>query len=315
LLLGAEFQRDSARGDQAFVSVRLRVPLGGKEPARGAVKFQERRMTAPVVRDVDIVTRTVDAHWRPALVEGATIDDGRAFTFVSSETTGGGALAAALTAAGPGSTVVLSGTFNTSATTPLQSGQTLMAGNIGLRTPSGRTAVLSSPATIAATSAVGPALVAVTPAANSTVNGLTITSTASGGFGATGVRVDGVTGVTITNNIIVASELGTNSSNGIVITNGGSATITGNSIRAVANNNGAVATAINIFNAPSAATVTNNILSGSGSTNPGFNRFLGLGNGVTLNTAASTGNTAASGVCLNLGAIGSVSFTNGTTCP
>ena len=189
LLLGAEFQRDSARGDQAFVSVRLHVPLGGKESARGAVKFQERRMTAPVVRDVDIVTRTVDAHWRPALVEGATIDDGRAFTFVSSETTGGGALAAALTAAGPGSTVVLSGTFNTSATTPLQSGQTLMAGNIGLRTPSGRTAVLSSPATIAATSAVGPALVAVTPAANSTVNGLTITSTASGGFGATGVRV------------------------------------------------------------------------------------------------------------------------------
>lgn len=316
LLLGAEYQDDNARGGQGFASVRLRVPLGGgREAGRGAISFQERRMTAPVVRDVDIVTRTVDAPWRPALVEAVSVTaDGRAFTVVSSDTTPGDGLAAALAAAGPDSTVLLSGVFSTSATTPLQSGQTLLAGNIGLRTPSGRTAVLNSPATIAASSSVGPSLVAVTPAANSTINGLTITSTGSAGLGTAGVRVDGVSGVTIVNSTIRASELGTNSSNGVVITNGGSATIVGNRISAVGNNNAGVATAINVFDG-GPVTVANNVLSGSGSTIANFNRFLGMRNGVTINTGASTGNTATSGVCVNLGAIGSVGFTDGSTCP
>jgi hypothetical protein len=96
--------------------------------------------------------------------------------------------------------------------------------------------------------------------------------------------------------------------------NTSSATITGNTIGAVANNNAGVATAINVFSATSTVTIAGNTLSGSGSTNPAFNRFLGLANGATIN-AGSTGNTAVAGNCLNLGAVGSVSFTNGTTCP
>jgi hypothetical protein len=62
------------------------------------------------------------------------------------------------------------------------------------------------------------------------------------------------------------------------------------------------------------ATIANNVLSGSGSSNPAFNRFLSFGAGATAN-AGSTGNTATAGNCLNLGAVGSVGLMNGTPCP
>jgi hypothetical protein len=304
LMISAEAQDDDRRGSQGFVAVRVRIPLGGKAE-RSRLSWQERRMTAPVVRDVDIVAPVI-AH--PTIVETATeTTGGQAFTVVSSALTAGNSLTAALTAAGPNSTVILSGTFSTTATATLQSGQTVMAGNVGVRTPSGRTAVLSSPATIAGTFSG----MAVEAASNSTLSGLTIRNIGSAGTGTAGVRVNGVTGVTIANNVILASEMG-NSSNGILLQGVNSVTIAGNDISAVVRNTG-IATAINVFSAGSTATIANNTLSASGS--PTINRFLGLAAGATINTAASTGNVAVSGVCLHLGATGFASFTNGTTCP
>lgn len=305
LFLGAETQHDDQRGSQSFLSVRLRIPLGGEDRSARKLTAQERRMTAPVVRDVDIVAPLVT---RAPVVEAATaLADGRAFSVVNSETTTGAALPGAVTAAGANSVVILSGTFNTIAATVMQPGQTL-AGAISVRTASGRTATTPS-ATI---NAAVPGGGAVDAANNSTISGLTIRNAALGALGARGISVLGATGVTIANNTISASDLVNNSSNGIVVNTGGSATISGNSISALGNSVG-VATAINV-GATGTVTVANNNLSASGATDPTRNRFLGMAPGATVN-AGSTGNTAAAGVCLGAGVIGTVSFTNGTTCP
>jgi len=305
LIAGAEYQDDNVRGGQAFLSVRLRVPLGGDKESPRTLNWQERRMTAPVMRDVDIVAPVIA---RAPVVETATgLADGRAFSVLNSETTTGAALPGAVAAAGANSVVILSGTFTTTAATVMQTGQTL-AGAVSVRTASGRTATTPS-ATI---NAAVPGGSAVDAANNSTISGLTIHNNGPAGTGARGIGVIGATGVTIANNTISASDLVTNSSNGIVV-NTGSATITGNTIRALGNSVG-IATAINVLVAGSTVTVANNILSASGATDPTHNRIVGLGPGATVN-AGSTGNTAVSGVCLGTGANGFVSFTNGTTCP
>ena len=56
LMTGVEYQYDDVRGSQVFASLRLRVPLQA-EPRRGTLTYQERRMTDPIVRDIDIVAQ------------------------------------------------------------------------------------------------------------------------------------------------------------------------------------------------------------------------------------------------------------------
>ncbi len=302
--LGAEWQYDDVRDGQAFFSARLRIPLQSEAQRSRKLTAQERRMTAPIVRDVDIVAQA-GAFGAP---ETATqLANGNTFTIFNSATTTGAALPGAV--AGAGSNVILSGTFSTTATVTLNAGQSLMGSGVSVRSASGRTAILSNSATMSATGVNSSG--AVGAANNSTISGLSISNTSSAAAGANGILVNGVSGVTISNNTIRASELGANSTNGVVITGGGSATVTGNTISAVANNNAGIAAAINLFNGT--ATIANNTLSASGSTNA--NRFLALSNGVTVNSAASTGNTATAGVCANFGATGFASFTDGTTCP
>ena len=307
LVLGAEAQDDDVRGGQTYASLRLRIPLGGKAE-RPRLNWQERRMTAPVVRDVDIVAPAIA---RAPIVETATaLADGRAFTVVSSETTTGAQLPAALAAAGPNSTVILSGTFNTVGTTTLQAGQTL-AGSILVRTASGRTAMTPT-ATIAATPSGSTHLNAVIAANNSTINGLTITSTASAGFGANGMLVTGVTGVTIMNNTITATETGVNDPNAVVVSGGGSATLIGNRLTAIGSATRLPA-ALNVINATVFA--SGNTLSATGST-AAANNWAAAFNGATI-LSGSTGNVSAAGFCHPAGgaSTGSLSFADGTTCP
>lgn len=315
LMLGAEYQDDNVRGSQGFVSLRLRIPFGGGKTPGRRLNWQEQRMAAPVVRDVDVVTHTVVSATQLAAVETVTATaSGQALTIIDSGTTTGAALPGAVAAAGTNSLVVLTGSYSTTATTNLQDGQTLMgAGTLTLRTPSGYTAVLTTPgATINGTvNTIG----AINTANNSTITGLTINNSAVAGLGSSAVRVNGVTGVTISNSTISASEGGNNSANGILISTGGSATISNNTISAFSNGPSAgAAAAINVFNGM--ATIAGNTLSATGNyVDPTRHRFLSLSSGVTINSAASTGNTTAAGVCLNGGAIGTVSFSNGTTCP
>lgn len=258
-------------------------------------------MADPVIRDIDVVAQ---AGAFGAAETVTQLANGQSFTVFNSGTTTGAALPGAV--AGAGSNVILSGSFSTTASVTLNAGQSLMGSGVSVRSPSGRTATLTNSATISG--AVGGSNPTVDAANNSTISGLTISNTIGDGNGVNAVTVNGVTGVTIANNVITSTNQATNSTNGVVITGGGSATVTGNTISAA--NGGAVA-AINLFNGT--ATIANNTLSASGGT--AASRFLSLSNGVTINTAASTGNTATAGVCANGGANGFASFSDGTTCP
>jgi parallel beta-helix repeat protein len=320
LLFGAEAQHDSVRGSQNFLSVRLRIPLGKTEERSRQLTWQERRMTAPVVRDVDVVTnaRTVSTT-AAAQVETATATAGNQnITVLNSTTTPGTTLQAALNGAGPNSTVILSGTFdlgNGNAT--LQTGQTVMGrGSITVRTPSGRVATLtaSQGATISSSiqlNTVG----AVIMADNSTLTGMTIVRNQT--FGSErGVEVINVSNVTLANNTIsVATTSGVPM--GVYIDGSSNVRVTGNTISST---RGAGA-AIGLYMKDSSIVVSNNTLSAFGP--PSYAAFLTTTAGHTLTLqSGSSGNVFANGSCFNAGGAGiiggSLSYTVGSipgTCP
>jgi len=334
---GAEWQHDEPRGSQGFLSGRLRIPLQPERERSRKLTAQERRMTAPIVRDVDVVTQAGDFGPPETATQTA---DGSTITVLSSAGTTGADLPTAVANAGADSTVILSGSFATTATTALQSGQTLMgAGSLQVRSPSGRVATLTTPsATINGDTALGTATIEM--AANSTLAGMRINDTDTGGVNSIPVRVTGVSGVTIANNTLSATTTngsaqallvsGVGASNitvsgntltaqatvggnsiGLNFTNGASGTIANNTITATGAAN-VRALALGNLNTTT-ATVSGNTLSASGG--GAFNRavdFLGTN---TVNNG-STGNVLSAGVCNNGGAVtGSISFTNGTTCP
>lgn len=306
LFLGAEAQHDSPRGHQNFLSVRLRIPLGKETettPAR-LLTAQQRRMTAPVVRDVDIVaqSRVVST-----LVETGSASGGQAITVINSATTSGGGLQAALNGAGINSTVVLTGTFNTTARISMSAGQTIIGGGaLSVQTPSGHTATLNlSGATIA--TAAGSAQSSLLMANNSTISGMTITNTYNAA-GANGVDAQARTGASIINSVISV-----NSTSGVyaIDARGTNLVIRGNTITANATTFGAsgiyaqgannITVAGNTFES-----ITTNV-----------SKYAVAGDNTTsINSAASTGNVSISGTCaFSLGApTGSIGFTT-ITCP
>ena len=92
-MLGAEYQDDNARGGQGFVSARIRIPLGSEKDSGRKMNFQERRMAAPVVRDVDIVTRTALSTSQSVVETATRTASGQALSVVNSGTTDGAARA------------------------------------------------------------------------------------------------------------------------------------------------------------------------------------------------------------------------------
>jgi hypothetical protein len=306
LIAAAEMQDDDARGGQTFVSLRIRIPLGGeREPRR--LNFQERRMTAPSVRDVDVVTRTRTVA-RPALVETATLENGRPLAVLSSATTAD--LPGAVAAAGANSTVLLSGTFNTTATTALQPGQTLMgAGMLTIRTPSGYTTTLTSPgATIAASQIYVP----VQMASNSVLTGLNVSNSYAG----TGIEF--VRGVfipqTVSNATISGNTISVTAPNavavGIAMFGGLNQTITNNTITATSPLTGTAF--VNNARSASSFTLSGNVLNGST-----FHTSV-QATPSTLNILpGSTGNTVIGPAGCDPGSAtsGSIGYTNAPNCP
>jgi hypothetical protein len=204
LSLSAETQHDSARGGQSFLGVRLRIPLEAATASSRKLSPRERRMSAPIVRDVDVVTQRRATASTPATTETAVATmSGQAFTVVDSATTSGAALQAALNAAGSNSMVILSGTYNTANTISIQTGQAIVGGGaITVRAASGQTATLNlASATISSTGHPD----AVSMANNSTLSGMTIINNYNGGA-ATGVNAQSRVGVTIKDNIISVSS-------------------------------------------------------------------------------------------------------------
>jgi hypothetical protein len=259
-------------------------------------------MTTPIVRDVDIVAQA-GAFGAP---ETATqLADGRTFTVFNSASTTGAALPGAI--AGAGSTVLLSGTFSTTAATTMNAGQTIMGANYAtVRSPSGRTAPLTATGgTINANVANGGFVLA----ANTTVNGMTITNTLNGqAFAVEGVGL--ATGsITLTNNIFSATTTGgtavglrINSSNTVTLT------LTGNTIT-TSTVAGQTGNALLLDGGTIIATVSGNTIGATGGTT---NRVMSYDQTIFSN---STGNIYGGGVCQNGGGVtGSASFTNGTVC-
>lgn len=312
--LGAEWQHDDPRGSQGFVTARLRVPLqaeGSSGTALAAQTAMERRMTAPVVRDIDIVTQAGAFGASETVTETA---GGQTITVLSSDVTAGGDLAAAVAGAGPNSTVILTGDFDTGANaTVLQTGQTLMgAGTITVRAPSGQTASLTT-GTASITGVPALAEGTVMMADDSTLMGMTIIDTDVTANNAIAVRVNGRSNVRIINNDITAIQNSgfSGTAHGVNIANSTNVEVSGNTITVENNATVNVSFAVNINN--SSALVKNNILD---ATEIGG----GLADHTRLNNvnilAGSTGNTVVNGECsvFIAGTGGVVSYTNAADC-
>ena len=307
--VSTEWQTDQVRGSQFFAGLRLRVPLQA-EPRRSQFTMQERRMTDTIIRDVDIVANAQTIQIAPAITENAVSSGGKTVTAISSATTSGTGLATAVTGAGGNAYIVLQGTFNTGTTQiALSGGQTLMgSGTATFTTTSGRSVTASLPGATINSTRTGTTI--VQPTDNTTVSGLTINGTGSGGGGLIGIQPNNTAGnITISNNTVTLTQTGANTVNGIGLSANTNVTVSGNTV-SVTGIIGQTAQAF-IAAATSSATVSGNSFSASGGTT---NRATSLTS--TTIFSGSTGNVKAAGVCNNGGGnTGSISFTDGTTCP
>lgn len=314
LFVGAEAQHDHARGSQQFFSIRLRIPLGKADEARSPLSAQARRMVAPVVRDVDVVTQrhastsveSVDA----ATPSNAVTLGGKAVTLVSSATTSGANLQGALDAAGNNSTVVLAGRFDTTAPLTLKPGQSLVGlANLTVTTPSGHSATLAAPGATLASTLSPPnfgSQASVSMASGSTLSGMTINAvnTAANGAntGVYGVDVFNVSGVVISGNTVTATSP-VNAAIAVRLSNTPDVIVTGNTLTAINTNVGG-GTGVALQLSSATATVSGNTLFAQG-----------IGNAIAIHINASTplpgstGNTVQAGTCnvfLSGGTIGYV---------
>ncbi|WP_334157475.1 inverse autotransporter beta domain-containing protein [Oryzomicrobium sp.] len=314
LFVGAEAQHDHARGSQQFFSVRLRIPLGKADEARSPLSAQARRMVAPVVRDVDVVTQrrvstqmeSVDA----ATASNAVTLDGKAVTLVNSATTTGANLQNALDAAGNNSTVVLAGRFDTTAPLTLKPGQSLIGlGNLTVTTPSGHSVTLAAPGATLASTLSPPNLgsqASVTMASGSTLRGMTINAANTAANGANtwvyGIDANGVSGVVIAGNTVTATSP-VASAIALRLNNTTNATVTGNSLTAINTNvGGGSGIALQLLT-NSTALVSGNTLSGQG---VGASIALHISSSTPL--PGSTGNTVLAGSCSSSGSGGTIGY-------
>jgi hypothetical protein len=324
MTLGGEFQ-DDVRGKTGFVTARLRVPLQvfGEGRLVASLTPLERRMTDPIVRDIDVVSRAGAFTSEPAVVSanGQTVGT---VTQLSSATTTGAALPGAITGAGSNSLVILSGSFSTTTNAvTLQSGQTLMSGGstLTVRSAGGRTATFTAPGssgTIAGTVSAGNAAT-IEMATNSVVTGLTVTNTLAAGT-LNAVYVGAVSGATISNNTITATRSAAGANPVVAINLGGvssNTTISGNTLTATATGGaGSETQGIRALAASTNVTVSGNTFNSSGSALATNDKTITADAGaVSFVTAASTGNVVVNGNHNCSAATGTVSFTNGTTCP
>jgi hypothetical protein len=298
LTLGAEYQDDNARGGQGFVSARLRIPLGSEPKAGYKTNWQERRMVAPVVRDVDVVTqaRTFAIASTPARVETATAG-GQPLVVLSNASTPDAAVAGAVAGAGPNSTVVFSGTFAPGPVTA-QPGQTLMgAGTLTATTPSGQSFQVTFGGGTFTSGFVR------IQADGVTVTGMTLQT------GSLGIAVMNANNTTIANNSISVNTTGISGTGITVNAVATGVAITGNTIIVNAPNGAANGIGLGIV---SDILIANNTFSTSA-----------LGQQIAINPGApnilpgSTGNVLLAGNACQGGSTGTgtVFFTNGMTCP
>ena len=314
--LGAEIQHDSPRGTQGFASFRLRIPLQGFGDApKPKLTAMERRMTAPIIRDIDIVSQ---AGQFSNAEEITTTGDGEAITLLNSNTTTAANFATAIANAGANSTVVLSGSYTgINSLTNVQEGQTIIGGGaMDIQTPDGRSVTVSIPnASISGTGSNGGGgskrLFEMSD--NSSLIGITATIEDTGS--ASIAKIDGKQNVTIRDNTLTVTSDAT--ANGIQVSNSQNLTIDNNTVSIVANGSGGQFLAFQGTN--SSVSVNNNTVSMTGTTAPANQDYIFFAGGVTVNNLSGTGNTSNFTSCyfVNAGTstvTGSIT-TSGTTCP
>jgi hypothetical protein len=274
--------------------------------------MQERRMTDTIIRDVDIVANTQSLQIAPAVTESAVqLANGANFTIINSSSTTGANLATAVTNAGNGSTVILSGTFQVGAGQGINTAfnQTLMAGNVAVRTASGHVATLSAPATIAGTNVTTNGAL-ITVQAGATLQGLTLSNAFSGGSAGSTVLIAGTANnVKILDNAITVTQSGANVGNALAFQNSNTGTVSGNTLTATGSGTATTMHALVINQATTTVTVSGNTFDATGGNTA--NQIILSGSAVN---AGSTGNVRRNGVCSGTPASGSVSFTDGTSC-
>ncbi|WP_254869698.1 inverse autotransporter beta domain-containing protein [Thalassospira sp. HF15] len=315
--LGAEIQHDSPRGTQGFASFRLRIPLQGFGDApKPRLTAMERRMTDPIIRDIDVVSQAGQFSEASEVTQTA---DGETITLLNSNSTSAGDFATAIANAGANSTVVLSGNYtNINSTTTVQDGQTIVGGGaLDIKTPTGRSVTVAIPdASISGEGAVpgGGANRFFDMADNSSLIGITANLTKAGSTAI--AKIVGKQNVTIRNSKLTTTTTGGSTTASIFeIEDSHNVTIENNNISVVADGSTAQLLSIRGSN-NSNISIDDNTVSITGTA--GTKKYIVLAGSVEITNLSGTGNTSNITAC-STGASGytitGTVTTSGTTCP
>jgi hypothetical protein len=308
LTIGGEVQHDRPRGTQDYALVRLRIPLDvfGETESIERLTAMENRMTDPIVRDVDIVSR-VGAFGPPEPVTMTA--NGIPINVVSSKTTSAADMPGLVNSYGSNSFVILSGSWTLPGTgLSMQPGQTVMGrGTIEVRSNTGQMAMLTTPGVSIVDSSP---FIVVQMANNSTIEGLNILGTITNN-NLTGVQAAGANGVKlIDNNITMINTAGAFGPVAADIA-GTNETISGNHFTGISPQGSATALAF-----AGTGVISGNVLRAAGGN--GFaSDAISISSGApTILSPRSTGNSILQGGCVasTTGIVGNVGF-SGSTCP
>ncbi|WP_019645378.1 right-handed parallel beta-helix repeat-containing protein [Novispirillum itersonii] len=214
LTLSGEVQHDRPRGTQEFFGFRLRLPLQAEASDR-RLTAQERRMTDPVVRDVDIVTQA-------ARVEEAVTMDGQAIDQVRQLS--GSTLQAQLNSAPAGTLLLLNGNATVSAPVTLVAGQVVRGGGATLTltgASSGRTVQYVIPGSSGTIRGAVAGDAVVKMGTDSTLRDVRVENT-SAAAGSWAVSASNTSGAALRNVTMVSSGGGLQASNATNLTVTGS---------------------------------------------------------------------------------------------
>ena len=313
--LGAEIQHDSPRGTQGFASFRLRIPLQGFGGApKPRLTAMERRMTDPIIRDIDVVSQAGQFSDASEITQTA---DGETITLLNSDSTSAADFATAIANAGTNSTVILSGAYTSiNSMTTVQDGQTIIGGGtLAIKTPTGRSVTVAIPdASISGegdNGSGGPNRF-FEMADNSSLIGVTASINRAGSTVI--AHIDGKQNVTIRDNTLT-STVSASTASAFLIKNSHNITIDSNDVSIVAN--GSTGQFIAFTDNNSNISVNNNSVSMTGSILTTDQHYILLAGGVTINNLSGTGNRSNIARCYIVSTYtitGSIT-TNGTTCP
>lgn len=321
LTLGAETQKDDIRGRQSFASLRLRIPFSASNSkSKPKLSALERRMTTPIIRDIDIVSQAGVFEAPQKVTQDA---NGNSIKMISSTNISGADLKSIIENAGENSTIVLSGDFSGFDTfTTLKEGQSIIGkGNLGITTPAGQKVTVTTPgASITGTgsySSIATLSTFFMMSDNSSLIGITAHMTDTSPTGTSIMHLEGVNNVTIKNNTL--SVTSSNNHAYIVTVDSSSNLYIGNNILNM-HSNGNYGSLIGVIQSAGGPidniTIENNAYNASGTgnitsrtfffSNATVSNFNGSNN--TSNQVASDMTTYKSGT---VSIDGSVSFTNG----